>query len=83
MKKGTAVEEVVSREVYNTVILIAAVPALIFVVWLSWIITNRLMSPEWQQARRNKQIRKAVSERAALMSEIEATKANDARNDQR
>ena len=63
-------EEVVSREVYNTVVAVAALPALAFVIWLSWIITNRLMSPEWQQKRRAAQIRKAVAERAALMAEL-------------
>ncbi len=63
-------DEVGSREVYNTVLAIAALPALAFVIWLSWMITNRLMSPEWQQKRRAKQIRKAVAERAALMAEL-------------
>ena len=65
-------EEVVSREGYNTVLLVAALPALAFVIWLSWMITNRIMSPEWQQKRRAKQIRKAVAERAALMAELKA-----------
>ena len=65
-------EEVVSREVYNRVLAVAALPALAFVIWLSWMITNRIMSPEWQQKRRAKQIRKAVAERAALMAELKA-----------
>lgn len=65
-------EEVGSRDVYNMVLLIATLPALAFVIWLSWIITNRLMSPEWQQKRRSKQIRKAVAERQALMDELHA-----------
>jgi hypothetical protein len=65
-------EEVVSREVYEAVILIATLPALAFVIWLAWLITNRLMSPEWQQKRRSRQIRKAVAEREALMAELRA-----------
>jgi len=52
------------------VLRIATVPALLFVIWLSWIITNRLMSPDWQRKRRNAQIRKAVAEREALMAEL-------------
>jgi hypothetical protein len=67
-------EEVVSREVYEAVLLIATLPALAFVIWLSWLITNRLMSPEWQQKRRSRQIRKAVAERDALMAELRAAK---------
>jgi hypothetical protein len=73
-------DEVVSRETYEMVLRIAALPALLFVIWLSWIITNRLMSPEWQQKRRSKQIKKAVAERAALMAELraaDAAKASD------
>ena len=68
-------EEVASREIYNTVLAVATLPALAFVVWLSWIICNRLMSPEWQQKRRSKQIRRAVAERAALMEELHARDA--------
>ncbi len=64
-------EEVVSREVYERVLALAALPVLAFVVWLSWIITNRLMSPEWQQKRRSAQIRKAVAEREAVRAEME------------
>ena len=68
-------DEVVSRDVYEWVLRIATLPALAFVIWLSWIITNRLMSPEWQQKRRSAQIRKAVAERAALMAELHAADA--------
>ena len=67
-------EEVVSREVYNTVLALAVLPALAFCIWLSWLITNRLMSPEWQQKRRAKQIRRAVAERAALLAEMDNAK---------
>ena len=62
-------QEVVPRETYEAVLLIATLPALAFVIWLSWMITNRLMSPEWQQKRRSAQIRKAVAARAALLAE--------------
>ena len=65
-------DEVVSRDVYEMAIRIATLPALLFVIWLSWIITNRLMSPEWQQKRRSAQIRKAVAEREALMAGMHA-----------
>lgn len=68
-------EEVVSREFYNTVLAIAILPALAFVIWLSWLITNKLMSPEWQQKKRAREIRKAVAERAALMAELHPERA--------
>jgi hypothetical protein len=65
-------EEFGGREVYEIVLLIATLPALAFVIWLAWMITNRLMSPEWQQKRRSAQIRKARAEREALMAELHA-----------
>jgi hypothetical protein len=68
-------EEPVSRDVYEAVLLIAALPALGFVIWLSWMIVNRLMSPDWQRERRNRQIRKAAAARAALMAELHASSA--------
>lgn len=74
--------EVVSRDVYEMVLLIAALPVLAFVIWLAWLITNRLMSPDWQRKRRNRQIRKAVAERAALMAELD-TEASRPRRDER
>jgi hypothetical protein len=61
-----------SREIFNLVLLVATLPALAFVIWLSWLIVNRLMSPEWQQKRRSRQIRKAVAERQALMEQMTA-----------
>lgn len=61
---------------YETVLRVAALPALAFVIWLSWMITNRLMSPEWQQKRRSQQIRKAQAERQALAEKLKA--ANEA-----
>ena len=68
-------QEVVPRETYEAVLLIATLPALAFVIWLSWMITNRLMSPEWQQKRRSAQIRKAVAEREALVAGLRAASA--------
>jgi hypothetical protein len=65
-------EEYGGREIYELVLRIATLPALAFVIWLAWLITNRLMSPEWQQKRRSAQIRKAQAERAALMAELHA-----------
>ena len=65
-------EEYGGREIYELVLLIATLPALGFVIWLAWLITNKLMSPEWQQKRRSAQIRKARAEREALMAELHA-----------
>jgi hypothetical protein len=66
-------EEYGGREIYELVLLIATLPALGFVIWLAWMITNKLMSPEWQQKRRSAQIRKARAEREALMAELRAS----------
>ncbi len=68
-------EEYGGREVYELVLMIATLPALGFVIWLAWMITNRLMSPEWQQRRRSAQIRKAQAERAALMAELHSSES--------
>jgi len=65
-------EEYGGREIYEIVLLIATLPALGFVIWLAWMITNRLMSPERQQKRRSAQILKAKAEREALMAELHA-----------
>ncbi len=55
-------------DLYSTVLRYAALPVLAFVIFLCWVITNRLMSPRWQQERRNKQIRKAVAARQARLA---------------
>jgi hypothetical protein len=65
-------EEQASRQIYELVLRIAAAPVLVFLVWLSWMIINRLMSPEWQRKRRSAQIRRAVAEREALMADLKA-----------
>ena len=56
---------ILSRELFERLFRDAAVPILILLVWLSWVVINRLMSPERQQARRNRAIRKAVAAREA------------------
>jgi hypothetical protein len=61
-----------SRDIYHIVLGVAAIPVLGFVIWLSWVITNKLMSPDWQRKKRAKEIRKAMEERAALMAELHA-----------
>ena len=48
---------------YDKIIQYATIPALLICIVLSIIIIQFLMSTKWQQARRNKQIRKAVAER--------------------
>ena len=44
---------------------------LLFLIWFSWFLINRLMSPERRQERRNREIRKAVAEREALQEQKE------------
>ncbi|HLJ55352.1 MAG TPA: hypothetical protein VKT77_09955 [Chthonomonadaceae bacterium] len=61
-----------SRDVYHIVLGVAAIPVLAFVIWLSWVITNKLMSPDWQRKKRAREIRKAMAEREALMAELHA-----------
>ena len=65
----------VDRGLYDKILKYSGLPILIILVLASWGIINYLMSPKWQQARRNKQIRRAVAERQALMEEQQA--AND------
>jgi hypothetical protein len=64
------------QNVYDTVLRWAALPVLALIILLCWGITNRLMSPEWQEKRRNKQIRKAVAARNARLARSAA--ANEA-----
>lgn len=61
--------------IYEIVLKYATFPVLFGVVVLACIITNIMMSTKWQQARRNKQIRKAVAARQALLAETDD--AND------
>ena len=63
-------DEVISRDVYEMVLRIAALPALAFLLWLSWIIINLLFNPRWRQEKRNREIRKAQAERQALLEEM-------------
>lgn len=53
-------------EIYSAVMRYATIPVLALVLFLCWVIVSRIMSPEWQQKRRNQQIRKAVAARQAL-----------------
>ena len=53
----------------------ATLPVLLIVVALSIFIIQFLMSTKWQQARRNKQIRKAVAERKRMADEKDAEQA--------
>jgi hypothetical protein len=66
---------VFSRELYNLILRGATIPVLIFLIWLSWIIINRRMSPEWRQKRRNREIRQAVAAREARLAEAAREKA--------
>lgn len=59
---------VFSRELYTLIVSVSSVPVLLFLIWLSWVIINRLMSPEWRQRRRGQEIRKAVAAREARLA---------------
>ena len=61
---------VLSRELYNLILRVAIVPVVLFLIGLSWVIINRLMSPEGRQARRSREIRKAVAARQARLSAV-------------
>lgn len=62
---------------YDKIIRYATVPALLLLLFLSWLILSRLMSPRWQQERRNQQIRKAVAERNARLADSAMHDEND------
>jgi hypothetical protein len=62
---------VLSRELYETILHYATIPVLLFLIWFSWFLINRLMNPERRQERRNREIRKAVAEREALRAQRE------------
>lgn len=57
------------NDLYEIALRYAALPALALIIWLCWLITNYLMSMEWQRARRNKQIRKAAAARQKRFTE--------------
>ena len=57
---------ILSRALYEQILHYATIPVLLFLIWLSWFLINRLMSPQRRQERRNREIRKAVAEREAL-----------------
>ncbi len=59
---------VLSRELYNLILRVATIPVLLFLIALTWVIINRLMSPQLRQQRRNREIRRAVEAREARMA---------------
>jgi hypothetical protein len=66
---------VLSRELYDLILRVAIVPVVLFLIGLSWVIINRLMSPQARQARRNREIRKAVAKRQARLAAAEREKS--------
>ena len=60
---------VLSRALYEQIIHNATIPVLLFLIWFSWFLINRLMNPERRQERRNREIRKAVAARKALQEQ--------------
>ncbi len=60
---------ILSRELYEQILHYATIPVLLFLIWFSWFLINRLMNPERRQERRNREIRKAVAERTAQQQE--------------
>jgi hypothetical protein len=66
---------------YDTILRYAVVPVLLLLLFLSWLIISRLMSPKWQQERRNRQIRKAVAARQARQAASKTENPADSPND--
>ena len=60
---------ILSRELYEQILHYTTIPVLLFLIWLSWFIINRLLSPERIRERRNREIRKAVAERKVEQEE--------------
>ena len=56
---------VLSRDLYDQILHYSTVPVLLVLIWLSWFLINRLMSPARRLERRHREIRKAVAEREA------------------
>ncbi len=65
-----------SRDLYNLILRIATLPVLLLLIGLSWVIINRLMSPERRQERRNREIRKAVAARKARIEAAASEKTD-------
>ena len=53
---------------YEVILRIAALPVLALLILVSWWAINYLLNPQWQQKRRNRQIRKAVAARQARLT---------------
>ena len=64
-------------DLYALILRYATLPVLLLVLTLCFVITNYLMSTKWQQARRNKQIKKAIAAREALLAQHAAEKAEE------
>ncbi len=62
---------VLSRQLYEQILHYATIPVLLFLIWFSWFLINRLMNSERRQERRSREIRKAVAERQALKAQRE------------
>ncbi len=58
---------ILSRDLYEKILHYSTIPVLLFLIWLSWFLISRLMDPKRRQERRNREIRKAVAEREAMM----------------
>ncbi len=58
-----------ANDLYDRILQVATLPVLLLCIVGSIIIIQFLMSTKWQQARRNKQIRRAVEERKRLAAE--------------
>jgi len=69
-------------DLYALILRYATVPVLLMLLVLSFVIINFLMSTKWQQARRNKQIRKAVAAREALLARHTAEREEAAADEQ-
>ena len=57
-----------SRELYEHIIRGSALPILLILLVLSWFIINYMMNPKRRKARRDREIRKAVAAREALLA---------------
>lgn len=65
-----------SRELYEAILRGSAIPVLLLLIVLSWFIINYLMNPKRRQERRNREIRKAVAAREALLAKTATDHSN-------
>ncbi len=57
------INPILSRELYEQILHYSTIPVLLLLIWFSWFLINRLMSPQRRQERRNREIREAVAAR--------------------